>query len=128
MEQPVMMMPHYLINVILASCAAIITISGAIAVIAGLVDMAKSPNKKQDERLNALGEDVKKINARLLEGSRKFDSDAERMEGIEASMRATNKVIIESLQALTAHAIDGNNTQELKEAKRSLDLYLRGRV
>lgn len=128
MEQPVMMTPHYLINVILASCAAIITISGAIAVIAGLVDMAKSPNKKQDERLNALGEDVKKINARLLEGSRKFDSDAERMEGIEASMRATNKVIIESLQALTAHAIDGNNTQELKEAKRSLDLYLRGRV
>lgn len=128
MEQPVMMTPHYLINVILASCAAIITISGAIAVIAGLVDMAKSPNKKQDERLNALGEDVKKINARLLEGSRKFDSDAERMEGIEASMRATNKVIIESLQALTAHAIDGNNTQELKEAKHSLDLYLRGRV
>ena len=39
-------------------------------------------------------------------------------------MKETNRVIIESLQALTAHAIDGNNSQELKEAKKRLDDYL----
>ena len=115
-------------NIILAICGAIITISGAIAVIVKAVDKAKEPNKKQDERIGSLEEEVKKINERLQQGNIRFDTDAERMEKLEIAMKETNKVIIESLQALTAHAIDGNNTQELKDAKKRLDDYLINRV
>ena len=50
--------------------------------------------------------------------------DAQRVNNLEEAMRKSNKVIIESLQALTAHAIDGNNIDELKSAKRALEQYL----
>lgn len=128
MEQPIMLTPHDIVNIILAICAAIITISGAVAVIVKFVDKAKAPNKKQDERIDALEASVKDINQRLQEGSIRFELDAKKMDDIEAAMKSTNKVIIESLQALTAHAIDGNNIQELKDAKKSLDEYLINRV
>ena len=78
----------------------------------------------QDQRIKALEEKVDEITGRLKEGDKHFDSDSERMDALERSMKETNQVIIESLQALTAHAIDGNNTQELREAKKRLDDYL----
>lgn len=124
MDQQIVFTPHELWNMILALCAAIITISTAITVIIKAVEKAKEPNKKQDERITALEESVKKINERLQLGNKRFESDAGRVDDIECNMKSTNKVIIESLQALTSHAIDGNNIQELKEAKKSLDEYL----
>lgn len=128
MDQPIMVTPHDIINIILGVCGAIITISGAIMVIIKAVDRAKAPNKKQDERIDALEEDVKKINERLQLGNERFQSDSERVDALEEQMKATNKVIIESLQALTAHAIDGNNIQELKDAKKGLDDYLLNKI
>ena len=116
--------PQELWNIILAVCGAIITISAAITVVIKAIDRAKEPNKKQDDRLTALEEQVKAINDRLQLGNKRFESDAGRVDSIESNMKASNKVIIESLQALTSHAIDGNNIQELKDAKKSLDEYL----
>lgn len=128
MDQPMTFTPHDVVNIILGVCGAIITISGAIAVIVKAIDKAKEPNKKQDERLAALEGDVKKINERLQNGDGRFQADAERIASLENDMKETNKVIIESLQALTAHAIDGNNTQELKDSKKRLDDYLINRL
>lgn len=128
MEQPIMLTPHDVVNIILAVCGAIITISGAIAIIVKVVDKAKEPNKKQDERIGALEAEVDKINNRLQQGNIRFETDAERMGKLESAMKETNKVIIESLQALTAHAIDGNNTQDLKDSKKRLDDYLINRM
>ena len=116
--------PQELWNIVLAICGAIITISAAIAVVIKAIDRAKEPNKKQDDRLTALEEQVKAINDRLQLGNKRFESDAGRVDSIESNMKASNKVIIESLQALTSHAIDGNNIQELKDAKKGLDEYL----
>lgn len=128
MNEPITFTPHELVNIILAVCGAIITISGAIAIIIRAVEKAREPNKKQDERIAQLEQDVKKINERLQLGNVRFQSDAERVDTLEQSVRETNKVIIESLQALTAHAIDGNNIDELKEAKKRLDDYLINKV
>lgn len=128
MNQPIMLTPQDIINIVLALCGAIITISGAVGIIITLVNKAKAPNKRQDERITLLEADVRKINERLEEGNKRFDADAKRFTELETAMKATNKVIIESLQALTSHAIDGNNVQELKEAKKSLDDYLINRV
>lgn len=128
MNEPITFTPHELVNIILAVCGAIITISGAIAIIIRAVEKAREPNKKQDERIAQLEQDVRKINERLQLGNVRFQSDAERVDTLEQSVRETNKVIIESLQALTAHAIDGNNIDELKEAKKRLDDYLINKV
>ena len=124
MNEPIGLTPAEVWQLILVICGAIITVSGAISVIINLVNKAKEPNKMQDQRIAALEEKVSDITDRLEKGDRHFDSDQERMDALERSMKETNRVIIESLQALTAHAIDGNNSQELKEAKKRLDDYL----
>ena len=128
MNEPITFTPHELVNIILAVCGAIITISGANASSRRAGEKAREPNKKQDERIAQLEQDVKKINERLQLGNVRFQSDAERVDTLEKSVRETNKVIIESLQALTAHAIDGNNIDDLKEAKKRLDDYLINKV
>jgi len=124
MNEPIGLTPADVWQLILVICGAIITVSGAISVIINLANKAKEPNKMQDQRIKALEEKVDEITGRLKEGDKHFDSDSERMDALERSMKETNQVIIESLQALTAHAIDGNNTQELREAKKRLDDYL----
>lgn len=124
MNDPIMLTPHDIFNMILAICGAIITISAAITIIVKAVDKAKAPDKLQDQRITDLEESVKKINSRLDQGDRHFDMDTQRVNNLEEAMRKSNKVIIESLQALTAHAIDGNNIDELKSAKRALEQYL----
>ncbi len=124
MNDPIMLSPHDILNIILAVCGAIITISAAIAVVTKAIDKAKAPDKLQDQRITNLEESVKKINERLERGDRRFELDTHRVDALEAAMRKSNKVIIESLQALTAHAIDGNNIDELKSAKHALDQYL----
>ena len=124
MNKPICITPVELWSVVLAVCGAIITISGAIAVIVNCVRKAKEPNKRQDERIEALELSIKHINDRLERNDSHFISDAERMSNLEKEVKTTNKVIIESLQALTSHAIDGNNVEQLKNAKRALDDYL----
>ena len=103
---------------LLAFAGGLSTISAGIAVIVNIIHKAKAPNKKQDERIAALEEKCGKTEARLEQGNKRFESDAEKMCALEQTMKATNKIIIESLQALTAHAIDGNNTAQLKQAER----------
>ena len=136
---PIVINPTDLWHVILAIAGGMITLSGAGAVIASIVQKAKSPNKKQDERLDALEGDVKKTNERLEEeirkinsrlelGNKRFESDATKVCSLEESMKESNKVIIESLQALTAHAIDGNNIDKLKASEESLNDYLMSKI
>lgn len=124
MNEPIGITPAELWSVVLAVCGAIITISGAIAIIVNFVQKAKEPNKRQDKRIEALELSIKHINDRLERGDRHFISDAERMSNLEKEVKTTNKVIIESLQALTSHAIDGNNVEQLKNSKKALDDYL----
>lgn len=136
---PIVINPSDLWQVILAVAGGVITLSGAGAVVVGAIRKAKSPNQKQNERLDALENNVKKtnekfdaeigkINSRLELGNKRFQSDAEKTCALEDSMKESNKVIIESLQALTAHAIDGNNTDKLKQAEESLNHYLMSKI
>ena len=116
--------PQDIINTILAICGAIITISAAFTVIYKAILKAKEPDKKQDERITKLEEDVGKINARLELGNKRFEHDTNRVDNMEINMKTAVVVIIETLQALTVHAIDGNNIDELKVAQKQLRNYL----
>lgn len=124
MDHVITTTPQDIVNTILAVCGAIITISAAFTVIYKVIMKAKEPDKKQDERISVLEDHVVKIEARLELGNKRFAADAERADAMEIGMRESIKVIIETLQALTTHAIDGNNIQELKEARKQLTDYL----
>jgi len=101
---------------ILAWCAAIMTISGAASVIANLITKALSPNKAQNARLDA-------IEKRLETHDTLFANDLKRFQDIDEG----NKVTQTALLALLSHALDGNDVQSLKDAKKDLEKYLIGR-
>lgn len=124
MENPITTTPQEIINTILALCGAIITISAAMTVIVKAVEKLRQPNKKQDERLDKVEQDIKSIRERLRDGDHQFFLDTERMGKIETSQKEINIIIIESLQALTKHAIDGNDVESLRESKKRLDDFL----
>lgn len=124
MENLIAITPQEIINTILALCGAIITISAAMTVIIKAVEKLRQPNKKQDERLDKVEQDIKGIKERLRDGDHQFFLDTERMGKIETSQKEINIIIIESLQALTKHAIDGNDVESLRESKKRLDDFL----
>lgn len=122
--EPIVISPNDLWQVIVAVCGGIIALSGAGAVITGIIHKAKAPNAKQNQRLDAIEDDIKKINQQLDADNGRFADDADRINELEQTMKFTTKLIIESLQALTSHAIDGNNIEQLKKADDSLNNYL----
>ena len=124
MDEVIQFTTRDVFNLVLAISGAIVSVSAAVTVMAKVFEKIKAPDKKQNERIAALEGAVIKINSRLDDGSKHFAADSKRIDELEESMKSTNRIIIESLQALTAHAIDGNNTQELKDVKKSLNNYL----
>lgn len=124
MDKPIMLTPHDLWNIFMAVCGAIVAISAAFAVILKIIDHFKAPDKKQDERITKLEEDVKQINVRLEDGNRHFDEHDAQMKEFELSLKKRDKVMIESLQVLIEHAIDGNNVDGMKKQKHNIDKFL----
>lgn len=90
----------------LAMCGSIATIAGAAAVIYSIYKKVKQPDTERDETLERHG--------KLL------DNDNKRLKELEDS----NKIIMQSMLALMSHAIDGNHTEDLKQARDDLQKYL----
>ena len=61
---------------------------------------------------------------RLELGNKRFEHDTNRVDNMEVNMKSAVVVIIETLQALTTHAIDGNNMDELRKVDKQLRDYL----
>ena len=91
-----------IVSLILWVCGAIAAVGAAVAVIVKAVTAAKSPWKKLDQH------------------SGYFANDKTRMDIMDEGSRVTQKAIL----AILSHAIDGNNVDELKQAKKELQNYL----
>ncbi|MBP5595031.1 MAG: hypothetical protein J6Y02_06590 [Pseudobutyrivibrio sp.] len=124
MDQPIIFTPQDAINFMLALCGAIITLTAAITAITKVFVQVKKPEKIQNERLDKLEGDVKLINDRLENGTKTFRCNEAHIDDVEKRMDETNKIIVKTLQALTAHAIDGNNIEKLKSVNTELTDYL----
>ena len=105
---------------ILAICGAIITISAAIGVIARAIDKAKAPEAVQNQRLDTIDRRLDEVDKTLATFREYFTNDDNRFKAIERS----NKVTQSALLALLKHSLNGNDTESLKEAERSLEEYL----
>lgn len=90
----------------LAMCGSIATIAGAGAIVYEIYKALKKPDSERDMKL--------KRHQELL------DNDNKRLKELEES----NKIIMQSMLALMTHAIDGNHTDELKQARDDLQKYL----
>ena len=74
---------------------------------------AAKPNATQNQRLDSLERWRETINERLEKDNNHFDS-------IDKGNRITQEAIL----ALMSHAINGNDTVKLKQAKEKLENYL----
>lgn len=120
MDSVISFTPAQLIALILAVCGAIVTISAAIGVVAKALDKARAPEKEQNERLDA---HEKRLNAHdeIIEKFKEyFDNDDRRFKEIEKS----NKITQSALLALLKYSLNGNDTDSLKAAEKSLEDYL----
>lgn len=96
-----------------AAAAAIVLLAQAAEKIAKVIHIAKAPNTRQDERLEALETWQESVNAMLSRDKRRLDTFE---EGNRASQQA--------LLALLDHGIDGNNIEQMQDAKKVLQKYL----
>ena len=120
MDNVIQFTPAQLIALILSVCAAIVTISAAIGVITKALDKARAPEKEQNERLDAHEKRLNALDDIIVKFREYFDNDDRRFKEIEKS----NKITQSALLALLKHSINGNDTESLKEAEKSLEEYL----
>ena len=91
----------------------IIQAGTVVGLIYALLKFAGTPNETQNERLTKLEAWKEKVDERLEKGDDNF-----------SQTREANRVTQEALLALLSHTIDGNNTEELKQARKNLNDYL----
>ena len=91
----------------------IIQAGTVVGLIYALLKFAGTPNETQNERLTKLEAWKEIVDERLEKGDDNF-----------SQTREANRVTQEALLALLSHTIDGNNTEELKQARKNLNDYL----
>lgn len=117
---PIVFTPQEIINMILAVCAGIITVSGALTSVIKVVQKVHGPEEEQNTRITALETEVSGIQERLKLGNKRFETDAEHIEKVEQSNVITQRALL----ALLSHSINGNDLESLKRAKADLEEYL----
>ena len=100
-------------NYISIACVIITTLGGAGAIIVSVIKWFRSPDMKRDEELEK--------HNKLLDNDNKRIKD---LEARQAEVEEAQKVLMRSMLAVMSHAIDGNHTDDLKEARDNLQEYL----
>ena len=98
---------------ILAVASAIVLLSNAGEKIVKAVKVAKAPELKQNEEIQDIKERLDKIEREILLDEKQL-KDA----------RACNHVITKGVLALLDHGINGNNIDQMKEARQDVEQYL----
>ena len=98
---------------ILAVASAIVLLSNAAEKISKAVKVAKAPEQRQNDEI----EDIK---ARLDKLERSMLIDEKQLK----DARECNHVITKGVLALLDHGINGNNIDQMKDARQDVEAYL----
>lgn len=98
---------------ILAVASAIVLISNAVEKIVKAVNVAKAPETAQNEKISAIEDRLKKVEEKL-------ENDKKQI----ADIREGNHVLTKGMFALLEHGINGNNIDQMKDAKHDVEEYL----
>ena len=98
---------------ILAGASAIVLISNAVEKIVKAVKVAKAPETTQNKKIADLEDRVKKVEEKL-------ENDKKQI----AVIREGNHVLTKGMFALLEHGINGNNIDQMKDAKHDVEEYL----
>ena len=100
-------------TIILAAASAIVLLSNAIEKIVKAIKAAKAPEQRQNDEI----EDIK---ARLDKVEREISREEKQLK----DARECNHVITKGVLALLDHGINGNNIDQMKDARHDVEAYL----
>ena len=100
-------------TLLLAAASAIVLLSNAIEKIVKAVKVAKAPETAQNKKIAELEERMKKVEDKL-------ESDKKQI----ADIREGNHVLTKGMFALLEHGINGNNIDQMRDAKHDVEEYL----
>lgn len=120
MDTQIVVTPSEIIGFILAVCGLIITLSSAIGVIVGLINKARQPELKQDNRITECETRLNRHDEVLEKYQGYFANDDKRLIRIEESNRVTQRGML----ALLKHSLNGDDVDSLKRAMKDLENYL----
>lgn len=98
---------------ILALAGAISTVGGAIEKIVKAAKAVKAPEQQQNAEIEV-------IKKRLDKVEQKLDNDKIQI----ADAKECNHVLTKGMLALLEHGINGNNIEQMREAKNGVEAYL----
>ena len=98
---------------ILALAGAVSTVGGAVEKIAKAVRAAKAPEKAQNDEIDEIKRRLDKVEIKL-------ESDKKQI----ADSKECNHVLTQGMLALLEHGINGNNIDQMREAKKGVESYL----
>lgn len=99
--------------IVLAAASAIVLLSNAAEKIAKAIKVAKAPEQRQDEKIEDIETRLRKVEKAILLDEKQLE-DA----------RECNHVITKGVLALLDHGINGNNIDQMKEARSDVEKYL----
>lgn len=98
---------------ILALAGAVSTIGSAVEKIVKVVKAAKAPEQQQNQEIN-------EIKKRLDKVEHKLDNDKIQID----DAKECNHVLTKGMLALLEHGINGNNIEQMRDAKKGVEAYL----
>lgn len=99
--------------IVLAAASAIVLLSNAAEKIVKAIKAAKAPENAQNKKILDIESRVDKIEREMLKDEKQL-KDA----------RECNHVITKGVLALLDHGINGNNIDQMKEARQDVNQYL----
>ena len=107
----------------LVICGGFITLLTLWNMIEQRIKSTKMPTTNLEERVSLLEKKLEfEIKATFVEYDARFGRDKQKIEVIERGNEVTQQAIL----ALLSHAIEGNNEEEMKDARKALNKYLVG--
>lgn len=102
----------------------VLTILNVIDKLVSFKKMAKAPEEEQNLKIRGLEAEVADLKRQIKRHDEYFNNDKTRLDSMEKETKHVNTIVIKSLQALTEHALNGNNTEQLHECSKEMNEYL----
>lgn len=98
---------------ILALSGAVTTVGGAIEKIAKAIRVVKAPEQAQNDEITEIKDRLDKLESKLGKDERQIEASKE-----------CNRVLTKGMLALLEHGINGNNIDQMRDAKNDVEAYL----
>ena len=124
MNQPIVFTSADVIQMVSTVAALIVSVNAAVLVFVSLHKKAHHPEEVQNEKISSLEDRMDRLERKHDALESTVASSIKKFEAISEESLIRQRLMIKSLQALSEHAIDGNNIAQLQKSVENLNEYL----